>query len=80
MSGWKDFAIAGNLMTYGPDLDEVWRNAATYVDKILKGSKPADLPVQLPTKYELVINLKTAKSLGLTVPPGLLNAADKIIE
>ena len=80
MSGWKDFAIAGNLMTYGPDLDEAWQNAATYVDKILKGSKPADLPVQLPTKYELVINLKTAKSLGLTVPPGLLNAADKIIE
>jgi putative ABC transport system substrate-binding protein len=80
MSGWKDFAIGGNLMTYGPDLDEAWQNAATYVDKILKGSKPADLPVQLPTKYELIINLKTAKSLGLTVPPGLLNAADKIIE
>ncbi len=80
MSGWKDFAIDGNLMTYGPDVPDAWRNAATYVDEILKGSKPADLPVQLPTKYELVINLKTAKALGLTVPPGLLNAADEVIE
>ena len=58
-------SIAGNLMTYGPDLDDAWRNAATYVDKILKGSKRADVPVQLSTKYELVINLKTAKSLSL---------------
>jgi ABC-type uncharacterized transport system substrate-binding protein len=78
MSGWKDFAIDGNLMTYGPDVREAWRHVATYVDKILKGSKPADLPVQEPIKLELVINLRTAKAIGLTIPPTLLARADVI--
>ena len=80
MSGWADFAVDGNLMTYGPDLEESWRFIATYVDKILKGTKPAELPVVQPTKFELVINLKTAKILGLTIPPSLLLRADKVIQ
>jgi putative tryptophan/tyrosine transport system substrate-binding protein len=74
------FVTAGGLMCYSTDRGEQFRIAASYVDRILRGTKPADLPVQVPTKYQTVINLKTAKALGLTVPPGLLVAADEVIE
>ena len=79
MSGWAEFAERGNLITYGPILSEGYRRLAVYADKIVKGAKPMDLPVELPRKLEMVINLKTAKQIGVTIPPHVLQRADKVI-
>jgi len=80
MYGQQDFADAGGLMAYGTAATEGWRRAATFVDKILKGARPGDLPVEQPTKFELVVNLKAAKAIGLTMPPSLLRRADRMIQ
>jgi len=79
-SGFRSFAEAGGLISYGASLIDSYRRLAIYADKILKGAKPADLPVEEPTKYELVINLKTAKALGLTIPQSLVMRADELIQ
>jgi ABC-type uncharacterized transport system substrate-binding protein len=75
-----DYAENGCLLSYGPNLDDLWRRGAFFVDKIVKGRKPADIPVEQQTKFELVINLKTAKQIGLTVPPNVLARADRVIK
>ena len=76
----RDYAEAGGLMSYGADFADLYRRGASHVDKILRGANPADLPVEQATKFDLVINLKTAKALGLTIPPSLLQRADHVIE
>jgi putative ABC transport system substrate-binding protein len=80
MYAWREWVVEGCLMSYGPNFVDTWRRVATYVDKILKGTKPADLPVEQPVKFDLVINLKTAKALGITMPPSLLLLADEVIQ
>jgi putative tryptophan/tyrosine transport system substrate-binding protein len=80
MPGFRDGVRAGSLIFYGPNIRDLFRRAADFVDKVLRGAKPADIPVEQPTRYDLVINIKTAKALGLTVPPNLLAIADEVIE
>jgi putative ABC transport system substrate-binding protein len=80
MYGAREFVDAGGLISYGPDYPDLYRRSATYVDKIFRGAKPADLPVEQPTTFELVVNLKTAKALGLTIPESLLRRADEVLQ
>jgi putative ABC transport system substrate-binding protein len=80
MFGWKEFVVAGGLMSYAADVRELFRRASTYVDRILKGARPGDLPIEQPTRFELVINLRTARAIGTTIPPALLLQADQIID
>ena len=80
ISVYRPFAVGGGLMAYGPDTADIFRRSAAYVDRVLKGAKPADLPVQQPNKFEFIINLKTAKALGIDVPPTLLALTDEVIE
>jgi putative ABC transport system substrate-binding protein len=80
MCGFREFVEAGCLMSYGPNLPDLYRRAAEFADKILRGAKPADIPVEQPTKFELVVNQKSAKTLGLTIPGTVLSRADEVIE
>ena len=80
MFGLRDYIEAGGLVSYGPNISDLFRRTGDFVDKILRGAKPADLPVEQPTKFDLIVNLKTAKALGIEVPPTLLSRADEVIE
>jgi putative ABC transport system substrate-binding protein len=80
ISGYRQFGVEGGLMAYGPDTTDIFHRSAAYFDRILKGAKPADLPVQEPVKFEFIVNRKTAQSFGLTMPSGVLSIADEVIE